>query len=225
MCYKVLHSAAWKPWESPSDMARDIRILIIGKANLMREGLWALLCAHEDMEALKVLECDVEAIKSVTVRPMPDVALMHFPIVTPSGLDGVAAVRRRWPSARVVVLTGRLDGHATSMALGAGIDAWISETDSYAELLSAIRSVASGGRYVTRSSPRQDTSGSDRLTEREKEVTRLIAAGYRTREIADRLSLSGKTIEKYRASVMRKLGLRSAAAVAAYAIAHGHLIF
>jgi two-component system, NarL family, response regulator NreC len=64
----------------------------------------------------------------------------------------------------------------------------------------------------------------DRLTEREKEITRLIAAGYRTREIAVRLSLSGKTIEKHRSSIMRKLGVRSAAAVAAYAIAHGHLI-
>jgi DNA-binding CsgD family transcriptional regulator len=62
------------------------------------------------------------------------------------------------------------------------------------------------------------------LTEREKEITRLIAAGYRTREIAVRLSLSGKTIEKHRSSIMRKLGVRSAAAVAAYAIAHGHLI-
>lgn len=88
----------------------------------------------------------------------------------------------------------------------------------------AIRTVAKGERYLTRLIARQEISGPDKLTEREKEVTRLIAAGYRTREIADQLSLSSKTVEKHRTSIMRKLGLRSAAAVAAYAIAHGHLI-
>ncbi len=207
-----------------ADMAHPIRILVIGNANLLREGLTALLCAQEGMEVSSVLESHVEAIKSVVVKPTPDVALMHFPIVTPSALEAVAAVRRRWPTTRVIVLTSRLDDRVVDTVREAGIDGCVSESDSTPELLSAIRTVADGERYLTRSTARQDIGGADNLTNREKEVTRLIAAGYRTREIAARLSLSGKTIEKYRANVMRKLGLRSAAALGAYAIAHGHVI-
>jgi DNA-binding NarL/FixJ family response regulator len=205
-------------------MARDIQIVVIGKTNLVRDGVWALLRAQEGMAVLTVIESDVEAIKSVVVRPIPDVAVMHFPIVTPSGLDAVAAVRRRWPAARVIALTAQLDGRVASTTTEAGVDGCISESDSPMELLSAIRTAAKGERYVTRSHAGKDISVLDKLTEREKQVTRMIAVGYRTREIAQRLSLSAKTVEKHRGSVMRKLGLRSAAAVAAYAVTHSHLI-
>jgi DNA-binding NarL/FixJ family response regulator len=205
-------------------MARDIRILVIGNANLVRDGLWALLRAQEGMEVLTAIESGVEAINSAVVNLIPDVAVMHFPIVTPGALDAVAAVRRRWPTGRVIALTPRLDHRVVSTVKEAGIDGCIAESNTRMELLSAIRTVANGERYLTPSIPRQEISGPDTLTEREKEVTRLIGAGHRTREIARRLSLSDKTIEKHRASIMRKLGLRSAAAVAAYAITHGYLI-
>ena len=205
-------------------MAHDIRIVVIGKANLVRDGLWALLRAQEGMDDATVVEGHIEAIESLAATFMPDVAIMHFSTMTQSGIDAVAAVRSRWPGARVIALTPRLDERTVSMATAAGIDGCISEGDSHVELLSAIRTLARGERYLTRQFAHPDVSGVDTLTEREKEVTRLIAAGYRTREIAHQLSLSSKTIEKHRASIMRKLGLRSAAAVAAYAIAHGHLI-
>lgn len=207
-----------------SDVARPIRILVIGRPNVMRDGLLAILRIQERMEVVTALESDPEAIRSVMVKPTPDIALMHFPIVTPSSLETVAAVRRRWPTSRVIVLTSRLDDRVVGTAMQAGINGCVSESDSHLELLSAIRTVADGEHYLTLSTAAKDTSGPDNLTDREKEVTRLIAAGYRTREIASRLSLSSKTIEKHRASVMRKLGLRSAAAVAAYATSHGHLI-
>ena len=67
-------------------------------------------------------------------------------------------------------------------------------------------------------------NGPESLSDREREVMKLIAAGYRTREIAEQLSLSHKTIEKHRSNLMRKLGLRSATAVAAYAIANGYVV-
>lgn len=207
-----------------ADVARPIRILVIGRPNVMRDGLLAILRIQERMDVLTAIESHPETIRSVVVKPAPDVALMHFPIVTPSSLETVDAVRRRWPTARVIVLTSRLDDRIVGTAMQAGINGCVSESDSHLELLSAIRTVADGEHYLTLSAPAKDTSGPDNLTEREKEVTRFIAAGYRTREIAARLSLSCKTVEKHRASVMRKLGLRSAAAVAAYATSHGYLI-
>jgi two-component system, NarL family, response regulator NreC len=189
------------------------------------EQLWTLLRAQEGMEVLAVLETDVETIKSVDVEPVPDVAVMHFPLMTPGRLDAVSAVRRRWSAARVITLTCRLHERVVSTASESGVDGCIAETDSHTELLYAIRTVATGERYLPRSTAYESFGGPEQLTDREKEVMRLISAGYRTREIAHRLSLSSKTIEKHRASIMRKLGLRSAAAVAAYAIAHAHLIY
>jgi two-component system, NarL family, response regulator NreC len=205
-------------------MARRIRILLIGKDNLMRDGLRASLREHDGLEVLAVLQSDAVAIESAIVTTTPDVGLMHLPVLTAHGLDAIAAVRKHWPNVRILALTSRLEGRVINAATEIGIEGYILESDSHTELLSAIRSVSRGERYLTPSISPQGVSESDKLTEREKEVMRLIGAGYRTREIAHRLSLSLKTVEKHRASLMRKLGLRSAAAVAAYAVAHGYLI-
>ena len=206
-----------------SSMSRDIRIVVIGRTTLVREGLWALLSAQQGIQVSAVLEGDVEAIQSVVERSVPDVAVMHFSVVAPGGLDAVSAVRTRWPSTRIIALVHRPDERTVSTATEAGVDGCVSESDSLGELLCAIRAVANAERYLTRPIAQHEVSSPGQLTEREKEVTRLIAAGLRTREIAERLSVSVKTIEKHRSSIMRKLGLRSAAAVAAYATSHGHL--
>jgi DNA-binding NarL/FixJ family response regulator len=205
-------------------MARDIRIVLIGKDNLMRDGLGASLREQDEMEVLAVLKIDAIAIESAAVRATPDVGLVHLPVLTASELGAVAAVRKRWPSVRIVALTSQLDDRIINAATAVGIEGHILASDSYTELLSAIRSVSRGERYLTSSISLQSVTESDQLSEREKEVMRLIAAGYRTREIAHRLSLSLKTVEKHRASLMRKLGLRSATAVVAYAIARGYVI-
>jgi two-component system response regulator NreC len=205
-------------------MARDIRILLIGKDNLMRAGLWASLREQEGMDVLAVLQSDAVAIESAAVTAAPDIGLVYFPVFTASGLGAVAAVRKRWPNVHILALTSRLDDRIFNAATEVGIEGYLLESDSQTELLCAIRSVSRGERYLTPSISLRGVSESDQLTEREKEVMKLIAAGYRTREMAHRLSLSLKTVEKHRASLMRKLGLRTAAAVAAYAIAHGYLI-
>ena len=102
--------------------------------------------------------------------------------------------------------------------------------------MTALRRVSEGRRYVSRSmrerveepdpaarpAPLAMSDGVSLLTDREREIMLCVASGLRTREIAERLSLSHKTVEKHRSNLMRKLGLRSAAAVAAYAIAKGY---
>src|SRR6202035_1604470 len=114
-------------------------------------------------------------------------------------------------------------------------DGYVLKTDSRAELFNAVHRIASGKSYISpsaldrmvtayaKTSDRLPgrTRGSGALTSREQEVITLIAKGYRTREMAELMSLSHKTVEKHRTNLMRKLGLRAAAAVAAYAITHG----
>jgi two-component system, NarL family, response regulator NreC len=202
-------------------MVRDIRIVVIGKANLLRDGIWALLRAQVGMDVLGAVESDPEAIGSFAPSS-PDVAVMNLPVVTRGGLDVIRSARKRWLGVHIVILTAQVDDSVVNAVTHAAIEGCLLASDSHTELISAIRSVSIGKRYLTPLVAEQMEGGPHRLTKREQEVMRLIAAGYRTREIAHQLSLSRKTIEKYRGSLMRKLGLRSATAVAAYAIAHGY---
>jgi two-component system, NarL family, response regulator NreC len=204
-------------------MSGNIRVLVISKANLMRECLRALLSMHGDFDVLTAIECEIDSIESAALNPPPDVTLVHIPILSVAGLGIITALRRRWPATRILLLSARLYKHLLGTASEAAIHGHILESDSHKELQSAIRCVFNGECYLTPSISGEDVEEPDKLSDREKEVMRLIAAGYRTREIAHRLSLSLKTIEKHRASLMRKLGLRTAAAVAAYAIAHGYV--
>jgi DNA-binding NarL/FixJ family response regulator len=203
----------------------------------MRDGLCALLAAEEDFEVVGAIVVTPDAVRAPST-PAPDIAVIDFSLASRAGLETVAAVRKRWLSVHIVLLTARKDDQLIDAALHEGIEGFVLKTDGRAELMSAIRTISQGKRYLTPSIANQVVSGyienhhgpsSQRrngpeiLTEREREVMRLIASGFRTREIAEQLSLSHKTIEKHRSNLMRKLGLRSATAVAAYAIAHGYV--
>jgi DNA-binding NarL/FixJ family response regulator len=117
-------------------------------------------------------------------------------------------------------------------ALRAGVDAYLLKSDTRVELGHALRAMREGNRYVSPSlsGHSNDSYGArtppvtmEALSDRERLVMTRIAQGHRTREIATELSLSTKTIEKYRSNLMRKLGLKTAAAVAAFAIANGYV--
>jgi DNA-binding NarL/FixJ family response regulator len=218
-------------------MTRDIRVLVIGNADLMRDGLCAMLRTERGMDVVGAIEVSAAVVASAEA-PTPDVAVTVLSIASHRGLDAVAAVRNRWPGVHIAILTMAKGRPLIDDATRAGVDSHILESDTRATLMSAIRSIFEGRRYLSRASSiqvgadnsaathrsAQPRTGIETLTERERQVMKLIASGYRTREIAHQLSLSHKTIEKYRGSLMHKLGLRSATAVAAYATAHGYLL-
>jgi DNA-binding NarL/FixJ family response regulator len=163
---------------------------------------------------------------------------MDFSISMQIGLETISQLKRRWPTVRVLVLTFRRDEQLIDAALRSGADAYVLKNDSRTDLFTAIERISAGKRYLSPSvdgpvaeggrksgdaKPRRKVTAAGMLTEREREVMTMIAKGHRTREIAQFLSLSHKTVEKHRTTLMRKLGLRSATAVAAYAIAHGYV--
>jgi DNA-binding NarL/FixJ family response regulator len=149
-------------------------------------------------------------------------------------------LKRRFPRVKVVVLTLHRDDRHIRAALHAGAEAYVLKDDGRAELLAAIRNVADGKSYLSPticgsvmsgyisaqpgSVPPQPSAPSwETLTDREREVLKLVAEGHKTREIATYLSLSVKTVEKHRSNLMRKLDLHSVSAVTAYAISNGLL--
>ena len=217
--------------------ARDrgrIRVLVVDEKGIMRDGLCALLAVMPDVEIVGSVSIGSEAARSVA-NLRPAVIVIDFPPLPLKGPKLIAALKAQSPDAHVVMLSFHREGRLIEAALHAGAEGYVLKTDRRDDLFDAVLSVAAGKRFlspsirgrVTRSDARAPATertaapSTVDLTDRERQVIRLITAGRRTREIAQALSLSHKTIEKHRASLMRKLGLRNASAVAAYAIAHG----
>jgi two-component system, NarL family, response regulator NreC len=212
---------------------RKTRVLVVDEAGIMRDGLCALLQSDDALEVVAATASRREAVQNLTIA-QPDVIVIDFAADLKAGPETILHLKSRWADARVLVLTVRRDETFIEAALRAGADGYVLKTDSRAELFNAVHRIASGKSYISpsaldrmvtayaKTSDRPGrTRGSGALTSREQEVITLIAKGYRTREMAELMSLSHKTVEKHRTNLMRKLGLRSAAAVAAYAITHG----
>ena len=215
-------------------MVDKTRILIVDAQSLIRDGLAALLSSEPDLQVIGAIGKS-SAITRVSLSTSPDLVILDVDLPDYRGADTFKAIHSRWPGARVMVLTFLRSQQAMDTAVRAGVDAYLLKSDTHGELHAALQYIAQGKPFLSPSltSPGAHTNGakraaarpeiSDGLSERERDVLRRIAQGRRTREIAHELSLSHKTIEKYRSNLMRKLGLKTATAVAAYAIANGYL--
>jgi DNA-binding NarL/FixJ family response regulator len=206
---------------------RKLQVLLLDEEGMLRDGLCAMLNLEEGLAVAAVVS-GTQALRTVTMPVLPDLLIADFNAPAVDGAGTVSAARGRWPGIPILVLTFSRDDNSIESALRTGVDGYLLKTDSRPELLNAIDSVIDGKRYISPAIFDRVVNGfvsqqtkqveGDTLSEREREVMRLIAMGLRTREIADKLSVSYKTVEKHRTNLMRKLGLRTAAAVAAYAI-------
>lgn len=213
-------------------MVDKTRILLIDAQSLIRDGLAALLNSQADLQVIGAIGKG-SAIGRVSLPAPPDLVILDVDLPDYRGADTIRTISVRWPKAKIMVLTFQHSEQAMDTALRAGVDAYLLKSDTRSELDDALRHLAQNKRFLTPSLTARATNGSkptlvrpeppDGLSSRERDVLRRIAQGQRTREIAHELSLSHKTIEKYRSNLMRKLGLKSATAVAAYAIANGYL--
>jgi two-component system secretion response regulator SsrB len=213
-------------------MGAQTHILIIDADSLMRDGLSALLNLQGGLQVIGAIGTSA-AIARVSLPAIPDLVILDIDIPDYGGRQTIAAIRDRWPLARVMVLTFERDEHALKTTLQAGVNAYVLKSDTRSELFSAVRHLQDGNDFVSpglmepssRATPLLgEQRRADGLSERERDVLKRIAQGRRTREIANELSLSHKTIEKYRSNLMRKLGLKTATAVAAYAVTHGYVV-
>ena len=216
-------------------MQQSLKILLIDEAGILRDGLCALLQSEKGIEVAAVASSAREAMQALT-QLEPQLVIMDFSVILKTEPDTITQLKRRWPQLRVLVLTLRRDEALIEAAFRAGADAYLHKNDSRSELFTAIQRLAASAGHAapsadatadTDAKPEERLSGparpSGELTVREREVMSLIARGYQTSEIAQLMSLSHKTVERHRRILMRKLGLRSAAAVSAFAITHGYV--
>ena len=219
-------------------MRRKTHILVIDSEGLTRDGLCALLKCEESLSVAPACGSVREALRGRAAVASPDVVIIDFPLAMKTGPQTLLHLKRHWPQAALLVLSASREGQTIESARRAGADGYVLRNDQRAELFNAIRTLAQKKHYISTSvlelppsrpgseAPhRRGTDGAGMLTSREQEVVALIAEGYRTREMAQLLSLSHKTVERHRTNLMRKLGVRSATGVVAYAITHGYVGF
>jgi len=214
-------------------MAGKKRIVVAEDYTILREGLRALLSSNPHFEVVGEAEDGKDAIRCVE-RCKPDLVLMDLSMPRISGLDAIREIKRLCPETKILALTVHKAEEYILAALEAGAHGYVLKDASHAELVMAIKSVLSGKPYITPGISEKVIKGYlewkkthtprsawDRLTQRERQVLKLIAEGYKNKEIADYLYISIKTVEKHRANLMKKLGLHTASALTAFAMERG----
>jgi DNA-binding NarL/FixJ family response regulator len=208
-----------------------VRVLLADDHKLFRAGIRALLSTIEEVEVVGEAADGREALRAIAAQ-RPDVVLMDIMMPNLNGLDAAARIGRAFPRTRVVILSMNADEDSVLKALRAGAAGYLVKTADPAELELAIRAVARGDRFLSSvvsthvvaacvGRVDKEQTSLDRLTSRQREVLQLIAEGHRTKEIAARLNITGKTAEAYRGELMRTLEIHDIASLTRYAIRAG----
>lgn len=205
-----------------------VRIIIADDHAMVRSGLRVLLQAVEGFEVVAEAANGRDAVRLVR-ELAPDVALLDVTMAELNGIDAAASIARDGPpNTRVVMLSMHSGGGYVRAALAAGASGYVLKESGIDELEHALRAVLRGERYVAPSLSQyldQVDAGEiverPPLTPRQREVLQLIAEGHSTRAIADKLTVSVKTIETHRAQIMERLGIRDVASLTRYALRMG----
>jgi two-component system response regulator NreC len=211
--------------------AKAIRVLIVDDHTVVRSGLRLLLDAEPDIEVVAEAGDVREAVFEARAA-QPDVVLMDVVMPGASGIEGIPLVLKEAGQASVLLLSMQDDPRYVREAFGAGASGYVLKEAADTELVAAVREVARGGRYVhpelgarlaTAEAEERARAEADPLSEREREVLRLLALGHTNQEIAQMLYISVRTAETHRAHVMQKLRLASRAELVRYALENGLL--
>lgn len=212
--------------------AKRIRILLADDHAVLRAGLRALLAAQADLEVVGEASEGAEAIRLCqTLRP--DVVVMDIGMPGVSGIDATARIKRDLPAVKVLILSMHDDRGYLRQVLRAGASGYVLKKAADTELLAAIRAAARGEVFLDPAlakalvdevmEPKAASGEVPVLSDREREVLRLLAHGHTNQQVADRLCISVKSVETYKARLMDKLGLKGRAELVRYALQHSLL--
>ncbi|MGE5690054.1 MAG: response regulator [Pseudomonadota bacterium] len=212
-------------------MTEPIRVLIVDDHAVVRGGLRRILDAESDITVVGEAANGRQAIFE-TIENTPDVVLMDVVMPEKSGIEAIPSVLEAAPDAKVLILSMQDDPSYVREAFAAGAAGYVLKEAADAEVVHAVREVAGGGRYVhpalgarlvAADAEARQRAEEDPLSDREREVLRLLALGHTNQEIAKMLYISVRTAETHRAHIMQKLRLSTRAELVRYALARGLL--
>ncbi len=212
---------------------KKIRVLVVDDHTIVRDGISALLALTGDIEVVGEATNGYEALN--VVRELhPDIVLMDIAMPVMGGLEATRRISKEFPKTKVLVLTQHDDKEYVFPVIESGASGFISKAGASTELVMGIRSVYQGESYLTPSVAKllvenyQQTTGKrldedpyNKLTERERDVLKLLAEGYSAQEIANLLVITPKTVEGHKTNLMAKLDIHNRIELVKYALRKG----
>lgn len=214
-------------------MVEKKKIVVAEDQKILREGLKSLLSSSDDFEVVGEAEDGLNAVRCVE-KFSPELLLLDISMPKMSGISAIKEIKSQFTETKILVLTVHESEEYILEVFKSGADGYCLKDASHSELMVAIKSVLSGKRYISpgisgkvlegylgdRETLKPNSSW-DSLTQREREILKLVGEGYKNKDIADYLCISAKTVEKHRSNIMEKLDLHTASALTAYAIKKG----
>jgi NarL family two-component system response regulator LiaR len=210
-----------------------IKVLVVDDHTIVRDGICALLALAGDIEVVGEAANGNEALRMVG-ELNPDVVLMDIAMPIMGGLEATRRINKEFPKTKVLVLTQYDDKEYVFPVIESGASGFISKAAASSELAQGIRSIYQGESYLSPSVAKllienyQHTASGrtvldpyDQLTERERDVLKLLAEGHSTQEIADILVVTPKTVEGHKTNLMAKLGIHNRIDLVKYALRKG----
>jgi two-component system, NarL family, response regulator NreC len=212
-----------------------LKILLVDDHNLLCAGLSMLIDRESDMQVIGQARSGNEALKKAQ-EIHPDLIIMDINMPELGGIEAIAQLNEKCPEARVLALSVHEDKYHLRKVLREGAAGYLPKRAAVSELIQAIRTVASGGIYIhpslakglvslltENSAPPHGNGHHKELSEREKDVLRLLALGYSNKEIAARLKVGIKSVDTYKTRFMEKLSLKNRVEIVRYAKRQGLL--
>ena len=214
-------------------MEKKHQVFIVEDHQLFREGLKAMLDKREDIEIIGEAEDGLEAVRRIR-KARPELVLLDLSMPKMGGISVMKEVKREFPETRILALTIHESDQYVLEAFESGADGYCIKDASRKELMLAVDSLLEGKTYISPGISDQVMEGNltgrkelkensrwDTVTQREREVLKLLAEGYTNKDIAGFLHISVKTVEKHRANLIGKLDLHNIAQLTAFAIENG----
>ena len=215
---------------------QKIRVVVADDHAILRAGLRMLINAQADIAVVAEAQDGIEAVEAIQ-RTKPDVAILDVTMPRSGGLDVIHEIANKSRSTRILLLTMHEEPAYLRTALSSGASGYVLKKSVDADLLTAIRAVYKGRTYVDSelaevlvrdaispdASDRDGSAARSLLSDRELQVLKLVAEGFSSREVAEQIFVSTKTVETYRSRFAEKLGLKSRAQIVQYALNLGLL--
>jgi two-component system, NarL family, response regulator NreC len=208
-----------------------LRILLVDDHRVVRAGLRMVLESEQGLDVVDEAG-DVRDAVFKTRRHTPDLIVLDVMLPDGDGVEAIGKLQAEAPQAKVLILSMEDSGHHVRRAFANGANGYVLKDAAEEELVSAIREVAAGGRYlhpalgarmIQADVEERERAAADPLSDREREVLRLLAQGHTNQEIAAQLYISVRTAETHRAHIMQKLGFSTRSELVRYAIDQGML--
>lgn len=210
-----------------------IRVLVMDDHTIVRDGICALLRVAGDIEVVGEAANGRQALEMAR-KLMPDVMLIDIAMPNMDGLEATRRIRKEFPGIKILVLTQYDDKENVFSVIEAGASGFISKTAASSELASGIRSVHRGNSFLSPSAAkiliedyqleanlRKERDPYKQLSDREREILKLLAEGYTTKKIADMLGISHKTVDGHKTNLMDKLDIHNRTDLVKFALRKG----